>query len=216
MLGEIDIAIVAASNLILDEDMFRSIDDVGMLSSDGCCRAFDCDANGFVRGEAIVALVLKREHDATGDHVFASIAGSSVNSDGTSHGLMAPNLSSQVELYRRALANASKQAEHVSMIECHGTGTVLGDAVELASIAEVYPAVLLHSSKPLVGHGEASAGMTAIIQLVMSMQTNVLPCQLHLQLFSSSGRYSLPFINQHCLADEHMTGSNISIRFQWD
>ena len=138
--GEIPLALAAGVSLILSPETWISVSKWGMLAADGKCKTFDARADGFVRGEGCGVVVLKRLSDAiaAGDRIRAVIRGSAVNQDGASSGLTAPNGRAQEAVLREALSNAGVKAEEVSYIEAHGTGTALGDPIEMEALGSVY------------------------------------------------------------------------------
>lgn len=138
--GECNLALAGGVNVILTPHFTIVASRMRMMASDGRCKAFDSRADGFVRGEGSGAVVLKRLSDAVrdGDHILAVIRGSAMNQDGRSNGLTAPNGLSQQAVIRDALANAGVKPEEVSYVETHGTGTPLGDPIEVEALAEVY------------------------------------------------------------------------------
>ncbi|MEI6260588.1 MAG: type I polyketide synthase [Deltaproteobacteria bacterium] len=167
-----------------------------MLAPDGRCKTFDASANGYVRGEGCGVVVLKRLSDAVadGDRILALIRGSAVNQDGPSGGLTVPSGPSQEDVIRRALSNAGVKAEDVGYIEAHGTGTSLGDPIEVGSLGNVFgersgnnPPVIGSGNVPLVigsvktniGHLEAAAGIAGLIKVVLSLQHGLIPPHLH-------------------------------------
>ncbi|MEM9271361.1 MAG: type I polyketide synthase [Cyanobacteria bacterium P01_F01_bin.143] len=161
-----------------------------MLSPDGHCKAFDASANGFVRGEGCGIIVLKRLSDAVADreNVLAVIRGSAVNQDGRSVGLTAPNGSSQQTVIREALENAGVEPDQVSYIEAHGTGTSLGDPIEVGALGEVFGAshsadnlLQIGSIKTNIGHTEAAAGIAGLMKVVLQLQHQEIAPHLHLK-----------------------------------
>jgi acyl transferase domain-containing protein/NADPH:quinone reductase-like Zn-dependent oxidoreductase/SAM-dependent methyltransferase len=186
--GECHLALAGGVNVILTPDLFVTMSRARMLASDGKCKAFDAAADGFVRGEGCGVVVLKRLSDAfaDGDRILALIRGSAVNQDGPSSGLTAPNGPSQESVIRDALANARVDPADVSYIEAHGTGTSLGDPIELQALGAVFgpgrdaaSPLLVGSSKTNVGHLEAAAGVTGLIKVVMALQHQEIPQQLN-------------------------------------
>ncbi|MEB4733994.1 polyketide synthase, partial [Burkholderia contaminans] len=125
--GESDAALAGGVNLILAPQLSASFTQAGMLSPDGRCKAFDAAANGYVRGEGVGMVLLKRLDDAleNGDTVFAVIRGSAVNQDGRSNGLTAPNGPAQQAVIHGALRDAGVRAQDIGFVEAHGTGTPL-------------------------------------------------------------------------------------------
>ena len=181
--GDCDASLVAGVNLILGPDVFETLSISEMLSPDGLCKTFDAAANGYVRGEGCVAMLLKPLDRALtdGDPICAVILGTAINQDGQTNGITAPNGESQARLYRDALADARLPAASVTRIEAHGTGTPLGDPIEVRSLCEVYGGEDSDSShaampcrvgavKANVGHTEAAAGLTSLLKVVLELQ----------------------------------------------
>jgi acyl transferase domain-containing protein/NADPH:quinone reductase-like Zn-dependent oxidoreductase/acyl carrier protein len=186
--GECHLALAGGVNVILTPDLFVTMSRARMLAADGKCKAFDATADGFVRGEGCGVVVLKRLSDAlaNGDRILALIRGSAVNQDGPSSGLTAPNGPSQESVIRDALANARVDPRDVTYIEAHGTGTSLGDPIELQALGAVFgpgrdraSPLLVGSAKTNVGHLEAAAGVAGLIKVVMALQHQEIPQQLN-------------------------------------
>ena len=185
---ECGLAIVGASSLKLLSDEVVVFSKWGMLASDGRCKTFDAGADGFVPGEGSGVVILKRLSDALqdGDRVRAVIRGTAVNHDGKTTVLTAPSgLAQQAVLYA-ALSNAMLQPGDISYIETHGTGTALGDPIEIEAIRSVYgqpdaglPSCVLGAVKTNLGHLEAAAGMAGIIKTVLCLEQGELPRNLH-------------------------------------
>ncbi|MDQ3578141.1 MAG: acyltransferase domain-containing protein, partial [Actinomycetota bacterium] len=186
--GECDTAIVGGVNLLLDPDLTVALSQAGMMSPSGRCRTFDRDADGYVRGEGCGVLILKRQPDAErdNDRVRALIAGSAVNQDGRSNTLTAPNTLAQQAVMRHALAESGLDAERIGYLEAHGTGTNLGDPIEMSGITAVYGApnpggpLWVGSVKTNIGHLEAAAGVAGLIKAVLAIEHGVIPAHLHL------------------------------------
>ncbi len=185
---ECRLAVAAGVNLILSPGMSITFSKARMLSADGRCKTFDSRADGFGRGEGCGAIVLKRLSDATadGDDIRAVIRGSALNQVGRSNGMTAPNGLAQQAVLRQALEAAGLQASEVSYIEAHGTGTSLGDPIEVESLAEVYgqprsagETCFLGSVKTNIGHLEGAAGIAGLIKVVLSLQHGLIPANLH-------------------------------------
>ncbi len=185
---ECDFALAGGVNLILNPDITIALSKSHMMAPDGRCKAFDASANGFVRGEGCGVLVIKRLSDAqaNGDRIIAVIRGSAINQDGRSNGLTAPNGPSQEAVLRDALANAHLAPERVTYIEAHGTGTSLGDPIEVQALGAVFSAgrsqenpLKLGSVKTNIGHLEAAAGVAGVIKVALALYHGELPPQLH-------------------------------------
>jgi polyketide synthase 12/myxalamid-type polyketide synthase MxaB len=153
-----------------------------------CCKTFDAAADGYVRGEGCGVVVLKRLSDAraAGDRVLAIIRGTAVNQDGATNGIAAPNGLAQQAVIRRALADAGVEAAAISLLEAHGTGTPLGDPIEVEALGAVYGVphavgdeCVLGSVKTNVGHLEAVAGVAGLIKVVLCLKHEATPPHLH-------------------------------------
>ncbi|MGP3974371.1 type I polyketide synthase [Streptomyces sp. 8N114] len=187
---ESTMALAGGVSLMLAPDMTDMMARARALSPDGRCKTFDARANGYVRGEGCGMLVLKRLSDALADRdqVLAVIRGGAVNSDGRSSGLTAPNVSAQKALLRQALRSAEADGADIGYVETHGTGTPLGDPIEVDALTDVYGAprpdgsrCVLGAVKTNIGHLEAAAGVTAVIKTVLAMQHERVPANLHLR-----------------------------------
>ena len=183
-----DTAFAAGVNLILSPEMHITFSHAGMMAPDGRCKTFDAAADGYSRGEGCAVVVLKRLSDARadGDQIFALIRGSAVNQDGASNGISAPNGLAQQAVIRDALDLAGVAPAAVGMIEAHGTGTPLGDPIEVEALKAVYggsregnQACHLGSVKTNVGHLEAVAGLAGLLKVVLSLRHGVVPPHLH-------------------------------------
>lgn len=187
--GESDLALAGGVNLILTPELTITFSQARMLSPDGRCKTFDANADGYVRGEGCGVVILKRLSDAVrdGDNILALIRGSAVNQDGRSNGLTAPNGLAQQDVIRHALAQAQVLPNQISYIEAHGTGTPLGDPIEIASLCAVLGEeesgnrVFVGSVKTNIGHLESAAGIAGLIKVVMAMQNEAIPPHLHLK-----------------------------------
>lgn len=186
--GECDLAIAGAANVIIDPEFTIYFSTLNSLSKDSRCKSFSNDANGFIRSEGSGILILKRLSDAQrdGDNILGIVKGSAVNQDGRSNGFTAPNVKAQEALLKKALENAQLQPEQVAFIEAHGTGTKIGDPIEMEAIAEVFAAaktkdqpLYVGSVKTNIGHTEGVAGMAGMIKAVLSLQKRTIPKNLH-------------------------------------
>ena len=188
--GEVDLALAGGVNAILAPAVTRMLGDARMLSPDGRCKTFDAAADGFVRGEGCGVVVLKRLSDAErdGDRILGVIRGSAVNQDGASAGLTVPNGPAQERVIREALGRAGVEPGSVDYLEAHGTGTELGDPIEVRAAASVYGEgrdaerpLLLGSVKTNVGHLEAASGVAGLIKVLLSMRAGLIPKHLHFE-----------------------------------
>jgi phthiocerol/phenolphthiocerol synthesis type-I polyketide synthase A len=186
--GDSNRALAAGVNLLLSPAVTRSFDQAEAMSPTGQCQAFDASADGFVRGEGIGVVVLKRLTDALrdGDPVLAVVCGSAVNQDGRSNGLMAPNPAAQMAVLCAAYANARVEPRHVDYVEAHGTGTLLGDPIEARALGRVLgrarpqgAPLLIGAVKSNLGHLEAAAGIAGFIKTVLALQRGHIPANLH-------------------------------------
>lgn len=160
-----------------------------LLSPDGHCRAFDARAKGTVFGSGVGIVILKRLADAVtaGDNILAVIKATAINNDGASKvGYTAPSISGQVDVISRAQALAGIDPETVSYIEAHGTGTEMGDPIEIAALTEAFRAATdkkrfcaIGSAKTNVGHLDAAAGVTGLIKTVLALRHKMIPPSLH-------------------------------------
>lgn len=183
-LGECDMAIAGGVNLLINDAWTRGFAAAGMLSPSHACRTFDAQADGYVRGEGAGFIVLKRLPDARGDRVRAIVRGGAINHDGRASSLTAPNAAAQKSLIGAALADAGLRAADVQVVECHGTGTPLGDPIEVQALAEAYAPgrsapLLLGAAKTNIGHLEAAAGIVGLIKTVLALESADLAPTLH-------------------------------------
>jgi polyketide synthase 13 len=183
--GECDVAVAGGVNALLTPLVTLGFDEIGaVLSPDGRIKSFSSDADGYTRSEGGGMFVLKRVDDARrdGDQILAVIAGSAINHDGRSNGLIAPNQDAQAEVLRRAYKDAGIDPRTVDYIEAHGTGTVLGDPIEAEALGRIVgrgrPAdrpALLGAVKTNVGHLESAAGAASLAKVVLALQHDKLP-----------------------------------------
>jgi len=188
--GECSTAIAGGLNLILSPVVSMAHSKGLPLASDGRCKTFDSRADGYVRGEGCGVVVLKRLSAALAakDNIWAVIYGSAVNQDGLSNGLTAPNGKAQRSVIRKALERARVTGAEVGLIEAHGTGTSLGDPIEVEALSELYGAsegeripCALGSVKTNIGHLEAGAGIAGIIKVALALKHAAIPGNLHFQ-----------------------------------
>ena len=185
---ESQMAIAGGVNVILSPLLTHSLQRAGMLAGDGRCKTFDSRADGYVRGEGCGIIILKRFTDAVkdNDRILALVRGSAINQDGRSNGLTAPNGPSQEAVIRQALERAQVTPDQIDHVECHGTGTPLGDPQEVYALQNVLAAdrslnrkCLITSVKTNIGHLEAAAGVAGLIKVILSLNHNRIPPHLH-------------------------------------
>ncbi|GLI04439.1 hypothetical protein YDYSG_04690 [Paenibacillus tyrfis] len=196
--GDCNAAVAGGVNTILSLDAHISLNKAGMLSKDGRCKAFSEQADGYARGEGVGMIVLKKLKDAelAGDHIYGIIRGTGVNHGGKANSLTAPNPKAQTALLKTAYAKANIDPATVSFIEAHGTGTPLGDPIEinalksafqqlqqfgsLNSAAQTRPAYCgIGSVKTNIGHLEMAAGIAGVIKVLLQMKHRKLVKSLH-------------------------------------
>ncbi len=187
--GDCEIAIAGGVNLLLLPDVFVMGSHLGVLSPSGQCKTFDAKADGYVRGEGVVAVLLKplSMAEADRDHIYGVILGSAVNHGGRAASLTAPNSRAQTNLIASAVREAKVSPADISYIEMHGTGTELGDPIEIEGIKAAFRELggrssveaggpcALGSVKTNIGHLEAAAGLAGLTNVLMAMQSGTLP-----------------------------------------
>ena len=185
---ETDLAIAGGVQLFLSGRSLELRANAGMLSPEGQCKTFDATADGFVCGEGcgLVVLKLLSKALADGDRIWAVIRGTSVNQDGASQGLTVPSGSSQERAIEEALARAGVAPSDLDYLETHGTGTIVGDPIEVNAAAAVYGRgreeenpLLIGSVKTNIGHLGAAAGVAGLIKSVLAIKHGVIPQHLN-------------------------------------
>ena len=193
--GDCDQAIVGGINLILSPETHTSFAKAGMLCPDGRCKTFSRHANGYVRGEGVGMLFLKklRAAERDGDHIYGVIRGSAENHGGRANSLTAPNPKAQAELLKRAYSRAGIDPRTVGYIEAHGTGTELGDPIEVNGLKSAFRDLYLStggaevegahcgvgSVKSNIGHLELAAGVAGVIKVLLQLRHRTLVPTLH-------------------------------------
>jgi acyl transferase domain-containing protein/NADPH:quinone reductase-like Zn-dependent oxidoreductase/NAD(P)-dependent dehydrogenase (short-subunit alcohol dehydrogenase family)/acyl carrier protein/trans-aconitate methyltransferase len=188
--GESDMALAGGVNLILAPEPMIGFCKLKALAVDGRCKTLDAAADGYGRGEGCGIVVLKKLRDAIANHdpILAVIRGSAVNHDGSSNGLTAPNGTAQEAVIRQALQNAQVEAHQVQYSELHGTGTVLGDPIEVLALAKVLGEgrsknyhLSIGSVKTNIGHLEGAAGVAGLIKVILALQHQQIPAHINFQ-----------------------------------
>ncbi|MFC1668617.1 SDR family NAD(P)-dependent oxidoreductase, partial [Chlamydiota bacterium] len=182
--GECELAVAGGIELLLDEEWFIGFSEMKVLSPDGKCKVFDRNANGFVLGEGAGAVLLKRLDKALedGDQILAVIRGSAVNNDGKTMGLTTPNMESQKAVIKKAIENAHVDPKTITYYEAHGTGTQLGDPIEIKGATQVFREYTnevgycaVGSVKANVGHLLAAAGIASVIKVLLALKHKEIP-----------------------------------------
>ncbi|MEM9557183.1 MAG: aminotransferase class III-fold pyridoxal phosphate-dependent enzyme [Acidobacteriota bacterium] len=179
--GECDLALAGGVNLLVSVDASAAFASAGALAADGRCKSFDAAADGYGRGEGCGVVVLKRLADArdAGDPILALIRGSATTQDGRTNGLTAPNGGAQQDVIRRALKDADLPPSEIAFVETHGTGTALGDPIELEALGAVFgrrkTPLALGAVKANLGHLEAAAGVVGLIQTIEVLRRRTIP-----------------------------------------
>ncbi|KAK1621893.1 polyketide synthase [Colletotrichum phormii] len=178
--GDCDGALVCGASLIFSPAMMLALSDQGVLSPSGTCKTFDASADGYGRGEAVNAIYVKKLSQALrdGDTVRAVIRGTGVNCDGRTHGMLTPSPTAQEALIRHVYEQAGiSDLSETAVVECHGTGTAVGDRIETAAVAKCFgkDGVTITSVKPNVGHSEGAAGLTSLIKAILAIEHRLVP-----------------------------------------
>ncbi|MES2739633.1 MAG: SDR family NAD(P)-dependent oxidoreductase [Pseudomonadota bacterium] len=189
--GECEMAIVGGVNTLVSPEAHQSFAKAGMLSADGRCRTFSAEANGYVRAEGVGMLMLKRLSAAErdGDHIYGVLLGSAQNHGGKASSLTAPNPRAQADLIKAAMTQAGVDPRSVNYIEAHGTGTPLGDPIEVNGLKSAFHELSggaldtaycgLGSIKSNIGHAEMAAGAAGLIKVLLQMRHRTLVKSLH-------------------------------------
>lgn len=188
--SECDLAIASGVNLLLSPDTSIAFSRARMLDPSGRCKTFDANASGYARGEGAGAVVLKRLSDAQkdGDHILAVIKGSAVSHNGRSSSLVAPNGPAQQAVMRQALAMSGVDPKQIGYVEVQGTGTAVGQSLEVSAITSALAReegasapLYVGSVKTNFGHLEGASGIASLIKVILSLQHQTIPAHLHFQ-----------------------------------
>lgn len=194
--GSCDMALVGGVQVMLSPGAYISFGMAGMLSNDGRCKTFDKRADGYVRGEGSGAMLIKTlaQAEADGDHIYAVIRSTAENHGGRVTTLTAPNSNAQAELLVDAYTKAEVSPAEVGYIECHGTGTGLGDPIEIQALKKAFGELYerhglapeaahcgLSSAKTNIGHLETAAGIAGILRAVLAMRARRIPANVHFE-----------------------------------
>ncbi len=193
--GDCDTAIAGGVNLLLSPLPYIALSQNGMMSRTGRCRAFDEAGDGYVRGEGVGAILLKplSKAQADGDHIYAVIRSTAENHGGRSNSLSAPNANAQAELIVKALEDGQVDPATVTYIETHGTGTSLGDPIEINGLKKAFGELFQRQGRPAptnaycglasvktnIGHLEGAAGIAGVLKVLLAMKHKQLPANIH-------------------------------------
>ena len=183
---DIELALVGGISLLLTPHMTIGFSQMGVLSKDGRCKTFSSRADGFAQGEGCNVMILKRLSDAEKDrdNIIAVIEGVAVNHDGRSLTITTPSSIAQQKMLHAAIKDANIDSQDVQYIETHGTGTSLGDYIEVNSLSKVFfrkgtRPLYLGSVKTNIGHLGATAGLASLMKVALSIKNNAIPPNLH-------------------------------------
>ncbi|MBQ4845992.1 non-ribosomal peptide synthetase [Pseudoalteromonas sp. MMG005] len=187
--GECTQAIVGGVNIIDSPNASIAMNDIGALSPSGRCKAFSANADGIVRGEGVGMMFIKKlsTSESDNDSIYGTILGSAVNHGGKSHGFTVPNAKAQTRLLTQAWQNANIDPTTLSYIECHGTGTSLGDPIEVEALKHAVSNSAVQHAQPCalgsvksnIGHLEIAAGIAGIIKVLLQFKHKTLAPSLH-------------------------------------
>lgn len=186
--GESELALAGGVDILLDESPYVAMSAANVLSRDGRCKTFSAEANGIGLGEGCGVLILKPLQQAIRDQnkIYGVIEGSSINNDGNTMGITTPNPEAQKELIEKAIVDAKINPETISYVETHGTGTLIGDPIELKALTQVCKKHTLQkqycgvgSVKSNIGHLMSAAGVASFIKVLLSLVHEELPATLH-------------------------------------
>jgi 8-amino-7-oxononanoate synthase len=186
--GESELALAGGVNMLLLPTIMVGFSKGGFMSSEGRCKSFDADADGYVRGEGAGLVLLKplSQAEADGDDIYGVILSSAVNQDGLSNGLAAPNPQAQEAVLREAYQKVGIDPAQVDYVEAHGTGTKVGDPIETNALGAVFGKERSHQNKCLIGsvktnigHTETAAGIAGIIKVALALKHKQIPPSLN-------------------------------------
>lgn len=207
--GDTDVAVAGGVNLTLHPNKYLVLSQGTFLSPNGRCESFGSNGQGFVPGEGVGAVVLKRLSDAQkdGDQIYATILGTAINHGGKGNGYTIPNPASQANVISSALAKAGLSGESISYIEAHGTGTSLGDPIEIEGLTKAFNSekkqfCKIGSIKSNIGHCESAAGISGLTKVLLQLKYKQLVPSLHSQNLNPKINFGdTPFSVQQKLED---------------
>lgn len=217
--NEVDLMLAGGVALYMSQESYLGMSKSGMLSGTGRCRTFDDQADGFVPGEGAGVLVLKRLDKALADqdHIYGVIKGTGINQDGKTNGITAPSAQAQTALEKEVYLKSGINPETISYVECHGTGTKLGDPIEVEALIDSFRTFTdkksfcrIGSVKSNIGHTSAASGVAGIIKVLLSLKNNQLPPSLHFNKLNEHIQLDeSPFIVNHTLTPWTREGTGL-------
>lgn len=209
--GDCKIAIAGGVNLSLHPNKYLFLSQNYFLSAKGRCESFGQEGDGYVPGEGVISLLLKplARAEQDGDHIYGVIKASAINHGGKTNGYTVPNLNAQANVIKKALKEAKVDARMVSYIEAHGTGTALGDPIEIAGLTNAFREYTnenefcsIGSLKSNIGHLEAASGLAGVTKVLLQMQHKQLVPSLHSDRLNENISFeTTPFYVQHTLEE---------------
>ncbi|XLS29189.1 SDR family NAD(P)-dependent oxidoreductase [Flavobacteriaceae bacterium M23B6Z8] len=208
--GRTSMALAGGVNVSIDPNKYQMLSSGQFISSDGHCQSFGEGGDGYIPGEGVGIAVLKRlsEAEADGDHIYGVIKGSALNHGGKTNGYSVPNPKAQANAISRALRESNTNPRHISYIEAHGTGTKLGDPIELASLNKAFSETddkhfcLLGSAKSNIGHCESAAGIAGLTKILLQLKHRKIVPSLHSERLNPHIDFdNTPFVVNQTLRD---------------
>lgn len=183
---ECDMAVVGGVSITIPQENGYAYKEGGILSADGVCRPFDNDASGTVKGNGCSVIVIKRLEEAQndGDRILAIISGSAVNNDGTNKiGFTAPSIEGQAAVIKECIEYSELGENSIDYIEAHGTGTKLGDPIEIKALSTVFGDdchdIAIGSIKANIGHLDVASGLTSVVKSVYMLNNDIIPANIN-------------------------------------
>ncbi|ETR68976.1 MAG: hypothetical protein OMM_04242 [Candidatus Magnetoglobus multicellularis str. Araruama] len=209
--GEIEMGIAGGVNLSIHLNKYITLSQGQFLSTDGLCKSFGANGDGYVPGEGVGTVLLKplTKAIADNDHIYAVIKGSALNHGGKTNGYSVPNPNAQASLISEALTKSDINPRTIGYMEAHGTGTALGDPIEISALIKSYQQLTtdkqycaIGSVKSNIGHLESAAGIAALTKVILQMQHKQLVPSLHSEVLNPNITFEdSPFVVQQHLQD---------------
>jgi polyketide synthase PksN len=207
--GSCEVALAGGVNLSLHQNKYLALGQGRFTSSKGRCESFGKGGDGYVPGEGVGAVLLKPidKAIADGDHIYGVIKSTAINHGGKTNGYSVPNPHAQTSVISNALARSGLQAGDVTYLEAHGTGTILGDPIEIAALSKAYQQdanihqfCALGSVKSNIGHCESAAGIAGLTKILLQIKNRKLAPSIHADILNPAINFSTsPFIVQQHL-----------------